>query len=352
MNLRSNDSPTVTAQAIACLAAAVLLAAGSILATSIKANATTTPTVANINLGLSYAAHEAQNYGMAPSPATTSRYMSTTDSGVTYNEGCAQGAAKESGELILEFGKPWFDGTNYGTIAFDGSFHSTNDIENAVLGFANGYWNCSGPQPFAAILIGTSNCYLDQNCHYAGEPDYTNFAHGQAWDKLVSDTYNIISAEGWNKQESIHGASDMELDWNYASTTEDWAHGFSSNCCGTYYDIGDAAGCPPLGSCDNGWTQEDLYQVTWGIAAAYAIPEVYTTNGSQANEWYRNSLYGYTAHGFRVPYFASLTQWNALRRCTCTNTPDAGNSQLNRSLNADTNTKQTVIDETDITWAN
>src|SRR4051794_12277752 len=68
----------------------------------------------------------------APAP-TTSRYMTTIDGGVLYNEGCAQGHAADNGIAILDFGQPWFQNGEYGTILFDavGSFASTAQIESA-----------------------------------------------------------------------------------------------------------------------------------------------------------------------------------------------------------------------------
>src|ERR671927_797136 len=68
----------------------------------------------------------------APAPTTT-RYMTTTDPNVLYQEGCAQ--TNQTGIVILDFGQPWWDGTSYGTIVFgSNTFRSTANIETGVKG--------------------------------------------------------------------------------------------------------------------------------------------------------------------------------------------------------------------------
>ena len=57
------------------------------------------------------------------------------------------------------------------------------------------------------------------------------------------------------------------------------------------YDYGDAAGCrwsgttATAGNCNNGWRQSDVYHVGWGAPPAYAVPEIYATNGVNAQQW-------------------------------------------------------------------
>src|SRR5258708_29908684 len=98
--------------------------------------------------------------GAAPA-ATTTRYMSTTDSATLTQEGCAQ--TNESGTVILDFGQAWWDGSTYGTIIFgSNTFRSTSDIENAAEAWLTGYWNCGGSGT-VRLGVGTSNYHGDTN---------------------------------------------------------------------------------------------------------------------------------------------------------------------------------------------
>ena len=42
---------------------------------------------------------------------------------------------------------------------------------------------------------------------------------------------------------------------------------------------GAAEGCPPVGSCNNGWSYEDIYYVNWGNSPAYPFPQIYNEPG-------------------------------------------------------------------------
>jgi hypothetical protein len=153
---------------------------------------------------------------------------------------------------------------------------------------------------------------------------------------------------------------DMELNWNSAANTRAWAQGYTNSYTGSsyYYNFGDAAGCPPYGLCSGGWTQEDIYQVSWGYIPAYSTPEIYClvcgpgdTRGGNAAEWEQIALYGNSAHGVVIQFTASFTQWAAAGNC-CTNRPDEGWTQLQNALNSQSVTQQTLLYSTDITKAN
>ncbi len=275
----------------------------------------------------------------AAPPSTTTRYMSTTDYDTLYNEGCAQ--TNEDGAIILDFGQPWFDGTSYGTIIFGSiTFRSICDIENAVQGFLSGYYLCGG-SGFLRVAVGTSN--------YHGA---TGYPHGQAWAQMVNRLNDfIVSPPSWADREAARGANDIELNWNSVANSRAWVDGYSSayQDASYFYNYGDAAGCPPYGSCNNGWTQEDVWYTSWGSLPAYPVPEIY--NPATAQEWYRISLYGYTNHGGAVQILGTLTQWAAAGYC-CTNPPDQGWQQMTDAVNGDPRTAQVIPYSTDITWAN
>jgi hypothetical protein len=158
----------------------------------------------------------------------------------------------------------------------------------------------------------------------------------------------------------------MELDWNTPANTRAWVDGYASAYQGTawLYNYGDCGRCrsdgvilPVPGSgANSGWTQEDVWYISWGAGPAWAIPEIYNTLGTNARQWQNIVLYSRVNHGSPMGIKGTLTQWQACQdRPPCAgtnNTPDQGWSQLWNALNADPRTAQDVPWSTDITWQN
>jgi hypothetical protein len=241
--------------------------------------------------------------------------------------------------VILDFGQPWFNGSDYGTNIFGSvTFRAISDIESAVQNFLIGYYQCGG-SGFIRLAVGTSN--------YRG---WTTYEHGQAWAQMVNRLNDWV--DGWSDRIGVRGANDIEMDWNSVANSRAWVDGYADNSVGEsyLYNYGDAAGCPPYGRCNNGWSQEDVWYVSWGSPPAYPVPEIYT-NGT-AQEWYRISLYGYTNHGRAVQILGTLTQWAASGYSSRTYSPAQGWQQLTNLLNADSRTRQNIPYSTDITWSN
>jgi hypothetical protein len=290
----------------------------------------------------------------APAP-TTSRYMTTVDGTTLYNEGCQQGQAAEDGIVILDFGAPWVQNGTYGTILFDarGTFASTAQIEFAGEQFLSGYWDCAPSDTFLRLGLGTSN--------YRGS---TSAEHGQAWASMV-DTLNgwINSPPSYAAQEDAHGAIDLEMGWNTAGASRAWVDGYAAVSGTPYYNFGDCEGCPSAGAVlpmpgrtlNNGWTQEDVWYVSYGVQVAFPFPEIYLTNGVNAAQWQQLSLYAQTNHDSPMYFMGVLTQFQSCQsgRCPGTNNrPDDGWAQLNGALNSDSRTAQTLNWSSDITWIN
>ena len=295
-------------------------------------------------------------HAQAAPASTTSRYMATVDGATLYNEGCAQGQAADNGIAILDFGQPWAQDGTYGTILFDagGTFASTADIEFAVERFLSGYWVCSPSSTFLRLGIGTSN--------YRGA---TGAAHGQAWASLVDAVGNWINLPpSYASQEAARGATDLEMGWNNADASRGWAEGYAGVTSTPYYDYGDCEGCPTGGTVlgipgwtiNNGWTQEDVWYVSYGVPAAYPLPEIYLTSGVNAAQWQRLSLYAFANHGGPIYFLGALTQFQAcLAGGGCpgaNNLPGNGWAQLFGALNSDGRTAQRLNWSSDITWNN
>lgn len=306
-------------------------------------------------------------------PQGPSRYMNTVDpatGGIVYKQGCIAGGdigmlyggpyTPQTGVVVLDFGQPWFNsGTGkYGSVIFTDEIVTTDQVLAAAKAWALGYWNCSTSVPTIVVAIGTNNL-----------PSFTNAAHGAAWATMVRDFGTWITTNNFQSQLSAAGASDIELAWNTAANSRNWAcvmdaqgvctGGFGSVPNQVYYNFGDAQGCPPFGSCAPGWTQEDVWYVSWGNPAAWPLPEIY--NDGTAQEWYRLSLYGYTQHGRAMNIKGAMTQYGACQLTPgCPGggtdyTPQQGWTQLWNYINNDSRTIQIGTGElrwsTDITKA-
>jgi len=278
--------------------------------------------------------------------------MVTVAPNVLYNEGCSQGAANEAGIIVLDFGQPSYQGGTYGTILFNNLFASLDQITIASEAFLRGFWDCSPYNgPFITLALGTSNYHGD-----------TTYDHGRAWALAVNMVGSWIVANNLGSQVTVAGASDLELGWNSASASRAWADGYTSSHEYFYYDYGDAAGCPQVattgnGSCNNGWKQSDILYVAWNEEPALPLPEIHTTNGSQARQWYSLTLYSYLHPGRfgRMISVGSFTQYAACQTSDCTgtkNTPAQGWTQLWAALNADPRTMQGLSYSVDITKVN
>jgi hypothetical protein len=291
----------------------------------------------------------------APAP-TTSRYMTTVDGATLYNEGCLQGRAAEDGTVVLDFGQPWAQDGTHGTILFDarGTFASTAQIELAAEQFLRGYWVCSPSNTFLRLGIGTSN--------FRG---MTGAAHGQAWGSLVDTVARWISSPpSYAAQEAGRGANDLEMGWNTADASRAWVDGYAAVSSTPYYNYGDCEGCPIAGAVpptpgrriNNGWTQEDVWYVSYGVLPAFPLPEIYLTNGVNAAQWQQLSLYAHTNHGSPIYFLGALTQFQSCQAgggCPgANNRPGEGWAQLNRALNSDSRTAQSLNWSSDITWNN
>jgi hypothetical protein len=182
-----------------------------------------------------------------------------------------------------------------------------------------------------------------------------SFRHGRAWAEMVNQANEWAAATGLSSAVRFAGANDIELSWAGPKTTRRWVRGYDSVGRWPYYDYGDAADCPPRGSCQGAWTQEDVWYVAWGARTAIPLPQVYTPNGVMAEQWYRLSLYSYRVHGSPMVIAGVLSQRKACRQSTdpcrgMNNTPARAWLQLHRALNRDRRTAQPLNWSTDIAW--
>jgi hypothetical protein len=247
-----------------------------------------------------------------PGNVTWSRYVTNSN---MYTMGCNQGKSSDSlGQhhqmAILSFGDPGW--VTYGTWgAWDsylGGFVSDGTIENNVKQYMLGFWDCTvaGSKSFMTVAPGVTN-----NGNGINSTTATASALGGAWGNMIKDLNAWIVSRGMTTQLTTFGAIDAEAGWGPPSYSLAWASGFMGSAGAVnYYDYGSADGCPPYGSCLNGWSQSSEYQMAWGNATAIAVPQIY--NSGQAQEWAGISAWG-NAHTSSGPilWAAALSQYQA-----------------------------------------
>jgi hypothetical protein len=296
---------------------------------------------------------------IAAPPVTVSYYVKTTKATTLNKMGSdlaasqiAGGVAQDSVVALL-FGQPTFSGGLYGATGFSATPLPISQIAALVEDFVSGYYNALGSNTtlHTRIVIATSN-----------HGTRVTYLHGQAWSTLVDSVAAWVILNGYSGQIDIAGGSDMEPDWNSPSVTRDWVNGYADGSRRFLYDVGDAGGCPLSGTtanagvCNNSWTQEDIWFVSWGAPPSEPLPEIYTPTGSMAKQWANLSLYGVLAHNASMIIAGTLTQFGQCQQSgagACSgvdNTPAVGWQQLYNRLNvgADPRIAQTLPWSTDI----
>jgi len=190
---------------------------------------------------------------------------------------------------------------------------------------------------------------------------------------MVVDLNSYISSKAYADRLSVVGAIDIELgdprnnqttQWSSPVAARAWVDGYASTSRVSYINFGSANGCPPSGTqCNNGWTQEDIWYVSWGNPAnPLPVPEIYYNappkQPSNALQWAALAA----LHGGTPMYIpGALTEWQACQDPgkSCApgyDTPLQAWQQLMDTLyNASpilAPAMQSILYSSDITWQN
>ena len=301
---------------------------------------------------------------------STSYYMDSLDPTVARNLGCALGNADEAAPgrqeqlVVLDYGSPK---VRYGEYGVSGmwrtGFASFDKVYESARNFGYGYWDCvdSDFDSHLRIAVGTSNYPAPQ--HGVVYPSVT-YGHGQAFAQMINrldNWFTNVCTRGCDGQISIYGANDIEPAWDTPAHTLDWMNGYDSANARNLYNYGSLDGCPrftaPGANCANGWTKEHVMRVTTGYVSP--LPEIYATNGVNAEQWYLMSLYAYQTRGKPFDFVGVMTNWQACqqsgdecKRLRIDNTPAEGWTQLYNLVNKDARTVDSLTFSTDIKWLN
>lgn len=301
--------------------------------------------------------------------ATTSLYMTTLDYQTIFNQGCALGnrdealPGKQDSVVVLAFGYPRQDANGvYGTRMYYPAQPATvSQIAEAVRAFGLGYWDCvdSDFDSHLRIAVGTSN-YPGENRSSVTE------GHGIAWAQMVNDIndwFQNSCTRGCDGQVDAVGANDLELSWNSYDASAAWLKGYDSVNNSPMYNFGALPGCPTIArpgtQCGGGgyyWSKEQVWFVIWGSSPVMPVPEIYRTDGVNAEQWYLMSVFSYESHNqSTIQFVGPMSQYQACQQrggCnTIDNSPEDAWWQLYNLLNGDARTDgQTLPYLTDIKW--
>lgn len=200
-----------------------------------------------------------------------------------------------------------------------------------------------------------------------------NGVTGSLWGHLVQriETY-VTTPPSYADKVNVEGGMDMEVEFNTPDATKAWANAYDANSNSIGYEnYGDCTGCPQTQTYDTMpappgakvqaagisyvWYQDDIYDLSWGIATAFPLPEIYNETGANAAQWQNISLYAAKNYGGLMHIDGAVTQYQACidqnDPCAGThNTPAQGWTQLYNALNGDSHTAQDLPWSTDFTY--
>ncbi|HEY2073795.1 MAG TPA: hypothetical protein VGG88_09495 [Gaiellaceae bacterium] len=206
--------------------------------------------------------------------ATISVYERSTRAPVFRQQGCSAAKRGATGVIILDFGKPSYNGHTYGTILFSGAFAGNDEITGAMLAYAHGYAYClpKGSADRIELARGTSNYHPSVPSVYKA---------GRKWAREVMDLQRNLRAARIDSRVTAAAADDVEPAWDRSFwRTHDFYRGYADSRVGhPLYNYGSLDG----GIVSGVWSAHQAFYVTGGMRYARAIPEIY--NRAMAREW-------------------------------------------------------------------
>jgi hypothetical protein len=264
-------------------------------------------------------------------PQSTSHYEFDADPATHEKQGCDAAMHHDGGIIVLDYGRPVDACVGpqpcvnvYGSLPVpnsNGAYATvtvpqiTNAAENFVIGYYNAFYNPSPDCPQATgtprsiiLAMGINNSKANPTgTATAIPPMKLTYGHAQAWATAVSAVQVFVQGRPTAIPMSVAAGVDFEPDFsNYDDTPTPgqtltpnspraWATAYSGAGVSTYYDFGSTDGYPapvptdptppvPPFSCCSAWRTDQLYEISWSIPQARALPEIYQSQASRY--WY------------------------------------------------------------------
>jgi hypothetical protein len=251
-------------------------------------------------------------------PATVSLYERTARRWVLQAQGCSAGRRGIGGIVILDFGKPSYDGRSYGTILFSGRFAGNRRITRAMLSYAVGYAHClaRGSRMRIALARGTSNYHPSVPSAYAA---------GWKWARETGLLGRMLAVRGLDDRVRSAAADDAEPAWDRGfRRTRDFFRGYrAAGVERTLYNFGSLDG--GIGAI---WTARQAFYVAGGMRYSRAMPEIYSP--AMAREWAELAQVAHSRFHRSVRFAGVMTQHSP--GCSCSLAPTRAHATLVREL--------------------
>lgn len=255
-----------------------------------------------------------------PVRATISLYERTTRPYVLRQQGCAAAKRGVGGIVILDFGKPAYNGHSYGTILFSNRFAGNTLITRGMLAYALGYRRCLQRGSHAQVVLarGTSN--------YSPSVPST-FKAGRKWARETMILARRLSRWHLDGHVASAAAIDAEPAWDRGfHKTWNFFRGYRASGIGRpLYNFGSLDG--GVGSIWKAW---QVYFVTAGMRYVRPIPEIY--NRAMAAEWAHLAWLARHRYHRTIRFAGVMTQH--VGGCSCGYLPHKAHRALVRELAA------------------
>ncbi len=258
-----------------------------------------------------------------PYSTTMSLYERDANAARLAGQGCDAARRRESGVVVLDFGKPSYAGRRlgYGTIDFSSRFLTNREITMGMLGWARGYVGClpRHSKAFVTLARGTSNYHPYVPSVYGA---------GKRWAGSVIALARKLRRHGYDAHVRSAAADDAEPAWDRGFTdTRLFIRGFRRSAHGhMLYDYGSLDG--GVGAI---WSAKQMMYLIGGAGRTAVLPEIYYP--SLAREW---AEMAYVAHKWfhrRVHFAGVMTQGSSTcRPSRCGLRPQAAHDALVHAL--------------------
>lgn len=255
------------------------------------------------------------------------------------------------------------DGT-WGASAYDAPDVTTGKIREAIKAWANGFYRCLNPEGRSFTSFRIASGVTNQYPSAWGNTQARN--HGEQWAKMIKNVNEYLQAQDRFGPIAARGAVDIELGYDGPVISRAWTNGYN-DVSGryAYYNFGDAAGCRTFDSGDAdscgtatfpGWDSSDLHYISWGNPAGLPLPQIYTENGTQAEQWIMISQWGVNNLEGRLIFSGPLTQQRACDQVGgcggIDNSPNQAWNQVDNKMHAKPDTKHETQNSVDVKWQN
>jgi hypothetical protein len=256
--------------------------------------------------------------------ATTSYYEFHVDPATLAAQGRAAASSGAQGLVILDFGRPAFDGSRFGMMDFSGQFVSLATVSQAAESYIGAYSTLAPRATRLTVAVGTNNsCGTGQPCgsRICGCRDEPpSFA---TWGAQLAGA--VKQLQSWSTSfrarlrltttvKVVAGDDAEPVNDPAFHNTADLLRGYARAVGGYQPSMVD------FGSAEPGyWTLDQLYQVAYGFRPDLPFPEIYFAN--DIADWTAVVKYA------RARYGVSMTIYGVLTDRPVGNTPQAAYTQ-------------------------